>query len=177
MLDESHAAKNWKSLTSVAARQIAPYCEFRWLLSGTPVTNTPSDLYTQLEILEPGVQSLGSMETFLARLETDPVASFAKPTFDRLILRRTKEQCLDLPDKTFIDVRVDLPAWQRKLYDDMRTQMVCDIRAMSGQEYKVFASTALAQLTRLIQIASNPALMFPEVAGTPPASSMRLKAC
>jgi SNF2 family DNA or RNA helicase len=167
VLDESHAAKNWKSLTSAVARQIAPYCRFRWLLSGTPVTNSPSDLFTQIEILAPGESPLGSQETFLARMDDDPHGTFAKPVFDRLILRRTKEDCLDLPDKTFVDIRVDLPPWQRKLYDDMRNEMICEIQAMSGEQYRVFASTALAQLTRLIQLASNPALITEDAQGVP----------
>ncbi|WP_027530112.1 DEAD/DEAH box helicase [Bradyrhizobium sp. WSM3983] len=167
VLDESHAAKNWKSLTSAAARQIAPHCAFRWLLSGTPVTNSPSDLFTQIEILAPGERLLGSQETFLARMEEDPKAGFAKPIFDKMILRRTKEDCLDLPEKTFVDIRVELPRWQRKLYDDMRHEMICEIQAMTGEQYKVFASTALAQLTRLIQIASNPALLVEGMEGVP----------
>jgi SNF2 family DNA or RNA helicase len=167
VLDESQAAKNWKSLTSTAARHVAPHCKFRWLLSGTPVTNTPSDLYTQVEILAPGERALGSREAFLATVEADPECSSVKAIFDRLILRRTKEQCLDLPEKTFIDVRVDLPAWQRRLYDEMRTEMVCKIQGMSGDEYRAFAATALAKLTRLTQIASNPALLFPDLDGTP----------
>ena len=167
VLDESHAAKNWKSLTSTAARQVAPYCEFRWLLSGTPVTNSPSDLFTQIEILAPGEHLLGSQETFLARMDDDPKGTFAKPVFERLILRRTKEDCLDLPDKTFVDIRVDLPPWQRKLYDDMRDEMICEIEAMTGEQYRVFASTALAQLTRLIQIASNPSLIMEGIDAVP----------
>jgi SNF2 family DNA or RNA helicase len=161
VLDESHAAKNWKSLTSISMRQFAPRCEYRWLLSGTPVTNTPADLYTQIEIIAPGERSLGSLESFLAQVELDPSASFAQPVLDRLILRRTKEQCLDLPDKSFSDVLVELPTWQRKLYDEMRTDMLCRIQSMSGEEYRAFASTALSQLTRLSQIASNPALLMP----------------
>lgn len=167
VLDESHAAKNWRSLTSTAARQIAPYCQYRWLLSGTPVTNSPLDLFTQIEILEPGKRPLGSQELFMASVEQDPSASFAKETFDRYVLRRTKEQCLDLPDKTFINVQVELPPWQRKLYEKMRTDMVCEIQQMDGEAYKAFASTALAKLTRLSQIASNPALIFPEIADQP----------
>jgi SNF2 family DNA or RNA helicase len=167
VLDESHAAKNWKSLTSTAARHIAPFCDFRWLLSGTPVTNSPADLYTQIEILAPGERLLGSLEGFLATIEDEPNADFVRGTFDRFILRRTKEECLDLPEKMFADVRVDLPVWQRRLYDDMRTQMACEIQAMTGEQYRAFATTALAQLTRLIQIASNPSLLFPEVEGTP----------
>jgi SNF2 family DNA or RNA helicase len=167
VLDESHAAKNWRSLTSTAARYFAPHCKYRWLLSGTPVTNAPADLYTQIEILAPGEHLLGTLESFIATIKDNPNAEFARRTFDRLILRRTKEECLDLPDKTFVDIRVDLPPWQRKLYDDMRTQMVCDIKAMTGEQYRAFASTALAQLTRLSQLASNPTLLFPELADTP----------
>jgi len=167
VLDESHAAKNWKSQTSAAARTVAPHCHFRWLLSGTPVTNTATDLFTQVEIIEPGQGLLGSLEAFKARLEDDPTASFAQPVIDRLVLRRTKEQCLDLPDKSFVDVRVELPAWQRRLYDEMRDEMVCEIEALSGEQYRAYATTALAKLTRLVQLACNPSLIFPDAKGSP----------
>jgi SNF2 family DNA or RNA helicase len=167
VLDESHAAKNWKSQTSTAMRQVAPQCEFRWLLSGTPVTNSPADLHTQIQIIAPDEGVLGSLESFLAEVEIDPTASFAKPALDRLVLRRTKDDCLDLPEKLFNDIIVDLPDWQRRLYDDMRTEMVCQIQAMSGEQYQTFASTALAQLTRLSQLASNPGLLSPGLPGTP----------
>lgn len=167
VLDESHAAKNWHSLTSTAARTIAPYCEFRWLLSGTPVTNTATDIFTQVEIIAPGRGLLGSLESFKARLDADPNATFARDVIDRLVLRRTKEECLDLPDKSFTDVIVELPAWQRRLYDEMRDEMICEIEGMSGEQYRAFAPTALAKLTRLIQIASNPALLFPDLSSTP----------
>jgi SNF2 family DNA or RNA helicase len=165
VLDESHSAKTWRSLTSTAARQIAPHCQFRWLLSGTPVTNSPSDLYTQIEILAPGEHRLGSMETFVGLADHDPAraGALAEP----LVLRRTKEQCLDLPEKIYSDIAVELPPWQRKLYDDMRTGMVCALRSMSGAEYQAFASTALVQLTRLMQLASNPALLMPDTSETP----------
>lgn len=165
VMDESHSAKTWRSLTSTAARHIAPRCAYRWLLSGTPVTNSPADIYTQIEIIAPGERKLGNMDSFVALAETNP--SSAREYIEPYVLRRTKEECLDLPDKTFIDVRVELPAWQRKLYDDMRHEMVCAIQTMTGEEYRAFASTALARLTRLTQIASNPALLLPEVQDTP----------
>ncbi|WP_326914243.1 DEAD/DEAH box helicase [Sphingopyxis chilensis] len=167
VLDESHAAKNWDPLTSTSMRHMSPRCVDRWLLSGTPVTNTPADLYTQIEIIAPGEHALGSLESFLARVEGDPTAGFAKSALDRLVLRRTKEECLDLPEKTFTDIVVELPDWQRSLYDEMREQMVCDIRDMSGERYRAFASTALAQFTRLSQLASNPSLLLPDLARTP----------
>lgn len=167
VLDESHAAKNWQSQTSVAARVVAPHCKFRWLLSGTPVTNTATDLYTQIEIIEPGKGVLGSLETFKARLEEDPNATFAQDVIDSVVLRRTKEQCLDLPEKVFVDVRIDLPDWQRRLYNQMRDELVCEIEALDGVQYRAYASTVLAKLTRLIQLACNPSLIFPEEQKTP----------
>ncbi|TPL54937.1 DEAD/DEAH box helicase [Mesorhizobium sp. B2-4-4] len=166
-LDESHAAKNWRSQISTAARTVAPHCAFRWLLSGTPVTNTATDLFTQVEIIEPGRGSLGSLESFTARLEEDPQASFARGVIDRLVLRRTKDQCLDLPDKSFADIRVELQPWQRRLYDEMRDKMVCEIEAMSGDQYRASAPSALAKLTRLVQLACNPSLIFPELEQVP----------
>ena len=167
VLDESHAAKNWRSQTSKAARTVAPHCQFRWLLSGTPVTNTATDLFAQVEIILPGQNSLGSLEAFKARLEEDPNASFAQGAINRLVLRRTKEQCLDLPEKSFVDFRVELPSWQRRLYDEMRDKMVCEIEAMNGEQYRAYVTTALAKLTRLIQLACNPSLIFPEAEGSP----------
>lgn len=167
VLDESHAAKNWKSQTSTSMRAIAPHSVARWLLSGTPVTNTAADLFTQVQILEPKRSLLGSAEAFAARVVDDPSVKFAQPVFDRLIMRRTKEDCLDLPEKSFADVLIELPEWQRRMYDQMRDEMVSEIKAMSGEEYRAFASTALSKLTRLIQIASNPALIFPELNRVP----------
>jgi SNF2 family DNA or RNA helicase len=167
VLDESHTAKNWRSLTSTAMRHFAPRAKYRWLLSGTPVTNSAADLFTQVEIVAPGMKLLGSMESFVDRVADDPKAAFAKPVLEEVVLRKTKEECLDLPEKLFTDVTVELPPWQRRIYDQMRDQMVSTIRGMSGEQYRAFASTALSQLTRLSQLASNPALLFPEITTTP----------
>ena len=163
VLDESHATKNSKSLTSIATQQFAPHAAYRWLLSGTPVTNTAEDLHTQIGIVQPDVNPLGSAESFMATLDAQPDDPRIRATAERYVLRRTKEQCLDLPHKSFTDVRIELDPWQRKLYDDMRHQMVCEIKAMTGKQYRAFANTALSQLTRLVQLASNPSLLFPEI--------------
>ncbi|MFN3213020.1 MAG: DEAD/DEAH box helicase [Henriciella sp.] len=167
VLDESHATKNQSSQTSIAAQEFAPYALYRWLLSGTPVTNTATDLHTQIGIIRPGRNPLGTVESFSATLDSRPDDPRIRSVVDELILRRTKEQCLDLPDKSFVDVRIELEPWQRTLYDDMRHQMVCEIEAMTGEQYTAFASTALSQLTRLVQIATNPQLLFPELERDP----------
>jgi SNF2 family DNA or RNA helicase len=167
VLDESHATKNRRSLTSTAAKHFSPHAAYRWLLSGTPVTNSAEDLYTQIGLLAPGEQPLGSYESFVAAAADKSSVESVQTRVASFVLRRTKDQCLDLPAKTFVDIRVELPQWQRELYDEMRTSMACAIQAMTGEEYKAFASTALAQLTRLCQLASNPTLLFPECGKEP----------
>src|SRR5439155_23361207 len=49
VFDESHATKNRWSLTSTAARHFALRAEYRWLLSGTPVTNRSEEHTSELQ--------------------------------------------------------------------------------------------------------------------------------
>jgi SNF2 family DNA or RNA helicase len=151
VLDESHAVKNRFSLTSTAVRHFAFNCQYRWLLSGTPVTNTAADLYAQIGIIAGG-RPLGSFHSFLATYGSNEGAAMLKAKIAPFVLRRTKKDCLDLPDKLFVDIKVELPAWQRKLYTDMRDDLVCQTEKMTGEEFRAYASTALAKLLRLSQI-------------------------
>ena len=164
VLDESHHVKNLRSLNSIAVRHFAPLAEFRWLLSGTPVTNTPADMYSQLALVV-GEKLIGRFAAFVAEYgDAGKVPARQEALRQRIaphIFRRTKDQCLDLPEKTFVDLYVSLPVWQRRLYDEARETIVQQVQRMSRGEFAVFAPTALTRLVRLAQIASNPALVFP----------------
>lgn len=163
VLDESHYVKNFRSLNSIAACHFAPFTEYRWLLSGTPVTNSAADIYPQL-CLVAGERAFGSAKAFEAKYasaSTSPeMRSELAGRIQPYLLRRTKDECLDLPEKTFIDVNVELPLWQRKLYDAMRDDLVDEIVGMSAQQFKRYAPTALVRLLRLSQLASNPGLLI-----------------
>jgi SNF2 family DNA or RNA helicase len=160
VLDESHAVKNRRSLTSVAAQHYAPVCEYRWLLSGTPITNTAADLYAQISIIRAG-EGMSTFDAFVAAAAEPGGLEALRARYAPVILRRTKDECLDLPEKSIVDLRIELPAWQRQLYDDMRDQLTCEIEAMSGEQFRAQAPTVLVKLLRLSQIASNPALILP----------------
>lgn len=165
VLDESHMAKNRRSLTSIAARHFARLAPYRWLLTGTPVTNKAEDIQTQIELVADG-SPLGSPDAFRARYDNaqhDPAkqAALAQQVAPYL-LRRRKEDCLDLPAKTFVDLHITLPKWQRKLYDRVRDGIIGDVSRMSPEEFRAFAGTALTRLLRLSQIASNPSLVLPD---------------
>lgn len=169
VLDESHSIKNRRSLTAGAALQLAPAARYRWLLTGTPVTNSPLDLHTQVGVVTLR-NPLGSYEAFAADYKDSPTHAQLEALAARVapfLLRRTKQECLDLPEKTFVDVLVELPGWQRKLYNQMRDELVCEIQSMDGDEYRAFASTALTRLLRLSQLACNPRLILPGEAREP----------
>jgi SNF2 family DNA or RNA helicase len=160
VLDESHAVKNRLSLTSIAVQHFAPRCEFRWLLTGTPVTNAAADLYTQVNLVATA-KPLGNFDSFMASYAEGEQVQALRLRVAPYVLRRTKAECLDLPTKTYTDIEVDLPDWQRKLYDSMRDDLVCEVRAMTGEQFRAYAPTALSKLLRLSQLASNPRLLFP----------------
>lgn len=162
VLDESHHVKNRRSLTSIAARQFAPLAAFRWLLTGTPVTNSPSDIHAQLSVVA-DVNPLGPYEVFMLdygdagtnRHKQKQLAELLRPH----VLRRTKQECLHLPSKSFVDLSVPLPRWQRRMYDAVRDGILDEVRGMSREAFRAYAPTALTRLLRLAQIASNPALV------------------
>jgi hypothetical protein len=106
-------------------------------------------------------EPLGTLESFVASYGDGKRLDALRTRVAPYLLRRTKDECLDLPAKTFVDMQVELPAWQRRLYDSMRDEFVCEVQGMSGEEFRAYAPTALAKLLRLSQIASNPALLLP----------------
>jgi SNF2 family DNA or RNA helicase len=169
VLDESHYAKNTASLTATAAEYFASLSAYRWLLTGTPVTNSVADLYSQITIVA-NSRALGSLAAFTATYGGANGSARHAQLADRVkpyLLRRTKDECLDLPDKTFVDIRVELPAWQRSLYDAMRDDTIAEVEGMTADQFRAFAPTALTRLLRLSQLASNPRLLVKGEQRTP----------
>ena len=165
VLDESHSVKSRYSLTSISTRHFAPLAVFRWLLTGTPVTNSPGDIHTQIGLVTDD-NILGPYDVFMLdygdATQNPVLQEKLSSRISAYLLRRTKEECLDLPAKTFVDIYVPLPPWQRELYCDVRDGIVREVKSMDGEQFQSFASTAFTRLLRLSQVASNPALVNPE---------------
>ena len=167
VFDESHHVKNRRSLTGIAAKHFAPLASYRWLLTGTPVTNSPEDIYTQVQLVANG-EPLGPYEVFMLdygdsntnQTKQSALSERVRP----FLLRRTKEESLSLPGKIFVDIFVQLPLWQRVAYDEVRDGIISKVNRMSRSEFNKYASTALSRLLRLSQLASNPSLVFPDEA-------------
>lgn len=154
VLDEAHAIKNHETKTARAAMELRGSA--RVLLTGTPLQNHLSELWTLFEFANPGV--LGSRQQFAERFVV-PVEKNRDRDRQRVlqrlispfILRRTKAEVLDeLPEKTEITLRVELSADERAVYERIRGEAAK--RIVEGEMNPI---EALAQLTKLRQAACS----------------------
>lgn len=180
-VDESQRVKNHKSKGFQALHQLAPYCEKRWLLSGTPIPRDISDIWSQVKLLDGGERLGRSFYGWLktvAELGTEWSAYGVKrflpeqvektiETTSQLILRRKKEEVVDLPEKLFHVRELSLSGDQKHRYDEVRKDLVLRLRTMSGEEFYRQIDSILEQYLRAVQIASNPRLVDPEFKGDP----------
>ncbi|MFN7974933.1 MAG: DEAD/DEAH box helicase [Acidobacteriota bacterium] len=159
ILDEAQNVKNPHAKQSQAARAIS--AGFRACLTGTPVENRLSELWSIMEFLNPGF--LGGEADFRQTFAI-PVERFRqKDKSERLrrivgplILRRVKSDptvVSDLPEKMEMKVLVNLTREQATLYESVVREMLKKIDAADGIERK---GQVLATLTRLKQICNHP---------------------
>jgi len=162
MLDEAQAIKNATTLSARSSRAIP--CKFRIAMTGTPVENQSTDLWSTLEFLLPGY--LGSLARFkrLYGSEREGLSHHQAEALKRLVspflLRRTKSQVLkELPEKTEEIVSCEMTIQQKKAYKAVLTSTEAE-KAREDLESgkKVNYANILAVLTRLKQICDHPQL-------------------
>ena len=139
-------------------------------MSGTPIPNKLDDAYAQVFIADGG-RLLGSREAFRRQFggQRDPTEAALELNvrLEPVMLRRTKEEVLDLPEKVFEERHVELRGSQRDLYNAYRGDLYDEIASLSPEEYRVSQPNVLTRLLRLSQIASNPRLVDPSFHGEP----------
>ncbi|MEC4176131.1 SNF2-related protein [Adlercreutzia sp. R7] len=180
VLDEAQRIKNHATKTTRAVKRLrAP---LRFALTGTPVENRLSELWSIFDFLMPGL--LGSYERFRERYELgilgedEEAASRLRALVEPFLLRRRKADVLtDLPAKCENVRYVPLGPEQRRLYDGAEQRLREDLNAQKRQnssranrrghlaEAEKSSVEVLAELTRLRQIALDPALVFENYKG------------
>jgi superfamily II DNA or RNA helicase len=161
ILDEAQAIKNSGTRQTRAAKQVR--AAGRIALTGTPIENRLSDLWSLFDFLNPGL--LGNAKafaSFVKRLQASP-----KPLFQPLralvgpyILRRLKTDkrvIADLPDKTEVKAYCGLSRQQAALYEQVVRDLERQLAATDGMQRR---GLVLAQLMRLKQICNHPAQML-----------------
>jgi SNF2 family DNA or RNA helicase len=162
-IDESTTIKNPKAKRTKNILEIAKLAPYRRIMTGSPVTRNPLDLYTQCEFLDPRHLDFSSYYAFrnrYAEMKTmhvsgrsiqvvggfrhlDELADSLKPFSYRVL----KQDCLDLPDKIYMKREIQLTPEQKKLYEQMRKEALATLNGKT-----VTTMTALTQLMRLHQI-------------------------
>ena len=162
-VDESTTVKTPTAKRTKNIIDIGKYAKYKRILTGSPVTKNPLDLYSQCEFLDPYLLDFTSyyafrnryaeMKTMHIRGRSIQVVNEFKnlgelsDTIQNFSYRVLKEDCLDLPDKIFTKRHIALTPEQRKIYDQMKKE------AMAILNGKVTTTmTVLTQLMRLHQI-------------------------
>ena len=167
VLDEAQALKNaaTQRVQAVGALQ----ADFRLALTGTPVENRLADLWSIMNLLNPGL--LGSASRFAERF-ANPIErqrdEAARARLRRLVspflLRRTKAQVLaDLPPRTEIVQRIEPSPEERAFLEAMRRDALERIAQLDPADASRNRFNVLAELTRLRRAACDPRLAAPEL--------------
>ena len=172
ILDESHYIKTPSAQRTKSALQLREHCAARMLMTGTPITNHPFDLYAQLEFLEEGMSGFSSFSAFknfygvfepggmgyekLVDLQNIPIL---KERLSRVSFQINKKVALpDLPEKLYDKYEVEMTAEQKELYKKIATELVAEIEMeqASGKLKKEFmVNHILTKLLRLAQVCSG----------------------
>ncbi len=156
ILDEAQAIKNPGAKQSRAVKRIP--ARFRVALTGTPIENRLSDLWSLFDFLNRGLMgTAGEFGQFIKALGQHPegyapLRRMAAP----FILRRVKTDksvISDLPDKIEVKVRAELTRRQAALYGQVVADLEGKIERLAGMERK---GLILASLMKLKQICNHP---------------------
>jgi SNF2 family DNA or RNA helicase len=162
-IDESTTIKNPSAKRTKNIISLGKHAKYKRIMTGSPVTKNPLDLYSQCEFLDPWLLNFQSYYAFrnrYAEMNTmhlrgrsiQVVHAFQNlgELSDKLkdfSYRVLKEDCLDLPPKNFTKRHIILTADQRKVYEQMKKQAIA---VLNGKVTSTM--TVLTQLMRLHQI-------------------------
>ena len=163
-VDESTTIKNRKAKRTKALCKIGEQCVMRRILTGSPVTRSPMDLYSQMDFLNPRILGFKSYFAFQGRYAVVQRRTMGAHSFNHIVgfrrldelteklqehsYRVRKEDCLDLPDKVYVKREVELTKEQTSAY----TQMKHLALARLGSGELATTQNVLTQIMRLQQI-------------------------
>jgi SNF2 family DNA or RNA helicase len=158
VVDEANAYKNpqtrrWKVLNTLINNNT-----WLWMLTGTPASQSPVDAYGLARLVNPaGVPKFGGAFRDLVMHKVSQFRWVVKPNAESVVhtalqpaIRFTKEQCLDLPDMTYVTRDVPLTAQQQKYYELIRREMLVET---AGEQ--ITTINAAANLNKLLQLSGG----------------------
>lgn len=167
--DESHNIKSRTTKRYKAVKKLSKDSDYRYALSGTPVTNTAEDLWAQFNFMDNGETFGTRFFTFKNRYFINKNAGWVggypdwqfnkslEPEFKRLLKSKsvsiTKEECLDLPDLVEQTIDVPMGREQSRHYTRLKKELITWI---DGQEDDpLVVANALTKMLRLSELLSG----------------------
>jgi SNF2 family DNA or RNA helicase len=163
VIDESTTIKNPGAKRTKNIVSLGKYAKYRRIMTGSPVTKSPLDLYKQCEFLDEYLLDHSSYYTFRTRYAIMRKANFNGRSVEIVVgyknlgelsdklkpfsYRVLKDDCLDLPKKTFMKRVITLSAEQHKVYKQMKEMALAQLNGKL-----LTTANALSQLMRLHQI-------------------------
>ena len=164
VIDESTTIKNRKASRTKNLLQLSKHAKYKRILTGSPVTKSPMDLYSQCTFLHCASLDQPSYFTFQNRYAVVQKRYMGSRSFNEITgyrrldelneklnkfsVRVLKEDCLDLPEKIYIKRNVPLTNEQAKLYAQMKKYALAQL----DQGQLATTSSVLTQIMRLQQI-------------------------
>ena len=162
-IDESTTIKNPAAKRTKNILSLRSLTKYRRILTGSPVTKSPLDLFSQCNFLDPWLLDQSSYYSFRTRYavcrkiqvhgrQVEIVVGYRNLSelSDKLkpfSYRVLKDDCLDLPKKTYLKRTIDLSDEQKKVYKQMKQEALA---VLNGK--MVTSATVITQLMRLHQI-------------------------
>ena len=162
-VDESTTIKNPSAKRTKNILSLRSLTKYRRILTGSPVTKSPLDLFSQCNFLDPWLLDQSSYYSFRTRYavcrkiqvhgrQVEIVVGYRNLSelSDKLkpfSYRVLKDDCLDLPSKTYLKRTIDLSDEQKKVYKQMKQEALA---VLNGK--MVTSATVITQLMRLHQI-------------------------
>lgn len=159
IVDESSYIKTHSALRTRWIIKLAERCRYRLLLTGTPVSQGIVDLYSQMRFLSPDILGYQSFYSFarnhleyskkrkgliVRALNQEVVAAKIAP----YVYQITKEECLDLPEKRYVEAWCSMTPAQRDLYERAKDELLLGIQDRDIEAKDIFRLfTALQQIT------------------------------
>lgn len=163
--DESHNLNTPSAEQTKAALALSKKAARRYIMSGTPTLGDPRHLYAQMKFLSPAIipeDWINFVSTFLVYDQWNKhiVRGFKNTHIlnervQRISSRKTKEECLDLPPRTMVNVPITLSAGQTTLYNKLVENLEAPLADFFDSAGVLSIQNAAILLNKLAQVGSG----------------------
>ena len=167
IVDESTTIKNQSAARTKSILKLSKLSKYRRILTGSPVTKSPLDLYTQCAFLSPDLLGYSSYYSFRARYAVMDEVNVGNNKYihipkyyinlDELnnklrtfSYRVRKDQCLDLPEKIKLLRTIQLSTEQRMVYNNLKEKAIAIM-----EDESVSFNIKIVELLRLHQVTNG----------------------